>query len=225
MKKYLALALALITLMSCLLVACKKEGNPDDTDPIDMPFLGGGTTTTTGNGSTPEAWTEAEGTVYVLSNALNVRSSADMGNNIVGQAKYKDEFQRVKYNSTWTVIKYKDQECYISTKYVTTDKGSIEITPEDPAKTMYVNTDYMNLRNTPLYFNGYDANVEGSVAKGHEVKLVGRNNSADNAWVVINVTFKSSVTGETVTKDMFCRIGNLTDTKPEVTTTTGAGQG
>lgn len=153
MKKFLALFLALITILSVSLVACgKKDGESTNTTaPNDDLWTGAPIEpgTDSGSDSTPVTtlppvdlpYTEdtARTTIYVAyAGSCKLRSSDSDSADSAGTANFKDSFTRVKYNDYWTVVDINGTHKYIKTKFVTTDPKEITFTDVEPT-TVYAN--------------------------------------------------------------------------------------
>ena len=154
MKKFLALFLALITILSVSLVACgdKDDKNPAaTTDPNDDIFTGDPSVTSgndSGSDTTPTTtlppvnltYTEdtARTTVYVTYGAnCNIRTADNDSATVVGSAAFGASYQRIKYNDVWTAINYNGQERYIQTKFLDTIAEKVSFSTIDPGVTVY----------------------------------------------------------------------------------------
>lgn len=130
MKKTLAIFLALITILSIALVACKDKtpaavgGDEEEDDPyVSQNNIPAGSDTsdtsdTTGGGEA--GWTEKTGTVYLMADGVNVRSQATSGNNVLTyNNKIGTSYEFTAVNSKWYKIIYNNAEAYISADFVT----------------------------------------------------------------------------------------------------------
>ncbi len=224
MKKFLALFLVLVLAFSCILVSCKDNNNeedPDETDD-DSSFIGLGSTvaTTTGSGAnggsstqptkkthTEYDWTvDTEGaTVYVVANGVNVRSDTDSRKTEDNQtyratANFGDKFVRIRYNDEWTQIKYNEQEYYISSAYITTNKGKVVFENDAEETTVYVISASLNLRNSTWVDND---TLVTSVNKGVELTRVAT--SDDGTWIRVRCTYTPIGEETPVTKELYCK--------------------
>lgn len=151
MKKFLAIFLALITILSVSLVACGDSNEPADTkDPNDDIWTGDPVTTTDPATTTTApvttlppvnlTYTEdtARTTVYVTYGAnCNIRVDDNKNAAVVGMAAFGSSYQRIKYNDVWTVISYNGQERYIQTKFLDTIVEKVTFSTIDPGVTVY----------------------------------------------------------------------------------------
>ena len=198
MKKFLALFLVLVMAFSCVLVSCGNKNNNNDADNTDDDddIVGIGTqptgTTTSGNngngGSTSLTWTDdANGTmVYIQVQSLRVRSEANYDKETaLYEAKFNESYKRIKYNDEWTVIDYKGKEMYVSSKYITTDKGYTTFTMDDAESTVYVISNYLNLRSSTCTYD--NSNLKTDKEKGDELTRVGI--SENGKWIMVKVTY------------------------------------
>ena len=199
MKKFIALFLVLVMAFSCILVSCKKDEQPDEPDTSDDEFIGIGTpapdtstspTSTTapqGNTASEFTWTDdTAGTmVYVKIDALNVRSDTNTSEDTYKATAYFGEsYKRLKYNEQWTLIDYKGNQYYVSTKYVTTDAGSIIFTDDAAPSTVYVNVENaLYLRTSTYYADNYDKNIAVVVKRGATLTRIGT--SKNGAWIKV----------------------------------------
>lgn len=161
MKKFLALFLALITILSVSLVACgKKDGESTNTTaPNDDLWTGAPIEpgTDSGSDSTPVTtlppvdltWVEdtARTTVYVTyGHNCNIRTEDSTSSTIVGEAVFGQAFQRIKYNDVWTVIEYNGNQRYIQTAFLDTIVEKVTFEPVENL-TVYVKPgNTLNLR-------------------------------------------------------------------------------
>ena len=166
MRKFLALALALIMIFS--LVACKPavdtdDSSADDTDPIvnppetDVPENTGDetedTSETSGTGDETEEpqgpeFTEVNETVYVYgTDVLNVRKEASADSEKMGEMKEGEQVTRIGYNAKWSKISYYGETYYASSDYLTTH-APLEF--DDKTDTVYIVAEgSLNLRKKP----------------------------------------------------------------------------
>ena len=111
-----------------------SETTPSETTPSDDPVVD----------PEPDNFTETNDKVYVTTTKLNIRSSAEIPDgeanfykNVVGTVDMDAELERIGYDSNgWSKIRYKDQECYVGTASVTTEKPITDFT--DKEEVVYV---------------------------------------------------------------------------------------
>ncbi|MBQ8140373.1 MAG: hypothetical protein IJ038_01615 [Clostridia bacterium] len=214
MKKFLALLLVLVMAFSCVLVSCNKDNeDPENTSDDDDDFIGLGTGTGTGTGTsgtgvetgnthTDFTWTDVNETVYVSVARLSVRTDT-----LVSEETYKgtitfgQSYKRIKYNAQWSLIEYDGGEYYVSSKYVTTDDGSVTFTNVDN-KTVYVCAEKaLNLREWTDASADAD-NIEVLVKRG--VALTQTGVSKNGKWV--RVSYES--------KTLYCSANYVSETAP-----------
>ncbi|MGI6167272.1 MAG: SH3 domain-containing protein [Eubacteriales bacterium] len=192
MRKFAVLALALLVLI--LLVSC-KNGNGDDTSDssssytIETSTSPGEETSTEPATSEPTEtsepaettapdtqdpssiiFTPVDQTVYVTGENVNVRSAPSVTGDIIAVLHYGDDIRCVGTSEKWYKIIYADKECYISSDYVTFDNISGNDF-EAVNDTVYVTTDYVNLRRGPSTATEIMANL----TKGASLTRIGRN--------------------------------------------------
>lgn len=202
MKKTLALFLALITILSIALVACKKntpaaapsddeedEGqyvslnNPTDSDTSD--------TSDTSKDDTTGWSTLTDKKVYLMADNVNIRDAAAKNGKSLGKANLNDEFDAIAYNGSWYKISYDGSEAYIMATFVTTNKA--EATFIDFAEADYEtlvidehgstqNPYKVNLRTCPALDEIYKTVAREATLDGQLVKI-GENQSG-NIWKV-----------------------------------------
>lgn len=61
-------------------------------------------------------------TVYVSATDVNIRTAPQPGSNVVTKLSTGAELRRTGYHEEWSRVIYEGQECYIATRYVTTEK-------------------------------------------------------------------------------------------------------
>ena len=222
MKKLLALLLALATILTISLTSCGKQDdeNPDDTgndiietpptdEPQDSDSDSDSQSEDTGNDDPQPPVTEFEAkndTIYILAPGANIRTEASKKSEIFAQAKYGKELKRTGTNGEWNRVELNGVTVYIQANLTTSDKDVITFNDLEP-KTVYVDVDtQMNLRTTPLFFDGYEDNlylVNGKgLPRGTELTLTGVN--AKGNWSRVEYEGKT----------YYCRPGNLSDTVP-----------
>ena len=224
MKKILALLLALATILTICLTSCGKEdteepGTPDDeiieTPPVDEPEDSDNepddsqTEDTSKDDPVTPTVTEFEeknDTIYILAPAANIRTEASKKSEVYVQAKYGKELKRTGTNGEWNRVDINGVTVYIQANLTTTDKNELTFEDLEP-KTVYVDVDtQMNLRTTPLFFDGYTDNlflVEGKgLPRGTELTLTGVNVKGN--WSRVEYEGKT----------YYCRPGNISETVP-----------
>ena len=223
MKKFLALVLALLTILSVSLVACgNNDDNPEETttEPSDIwtgEATGDGTTTGGGDGTTQPAnmgWTDDGNTVYVAYyHECNLRTSDSEKNesNIAGTAKFGDSFTRVKYNDKWSVVLVNGAERYIKTEYLSSDNGYSSYQDVTPT-TVYVTADSLVLRWAVYSEDTAEDTAAVYLDKGDSLTQTGV--SANGKW--IRVTYKDAT--------LYCSGTYVSTTAPsdDTTETTGS---
>lgn len=70
----------------------------------------------------PEATMIPKNDIMYASTDANIRSSMDYGDNIVGVLKYNEPIERIGIIDKWSVVKYNNQECYVSTSILMANK-------------------------------------------------------------------------------------------------------
>lgn len=193
MKKTLALFLALITILSVALVACKKNtpsAIPSDDEGDDGQYVslnpnptGSDTSDTSGTTGGTAGWTERAGTVYVMGDKVRIRSQANSNNSsiITNETKIGDSFAFTAVNSKWYKITYNDAEAYISAEYVTENANEADFTTKK-----LTTPDPLTIETAPSNY--------GNEGKGYAIAL------RVNACLVENASditiFKADVTAE-----------------------------
>lgn len=223
MKKFLALFLVLVMAFSCVLVSCgnkNKNNDADDTGDDDDDIVGIGTlptgTTTSGSGnggnSTSLTWVDdANGTmIYIMVQSLRVRSEPNYENSTaLYEAKFNESYKRIKYNDEWTLIDYKGKEMYVSSKYITTDKGYTAFTKDETETTVYVSSYSLNLRSSTCTTD--DTNVKTDKKKGDELTRVAT--SENGKWIIVRCTYTPFGQETPVTEELYCFAGNVSADK------------
>lgn len=239
MKKFLALFLVLVMAFSCVLVSCNKDkgnDNGDDTGDDDGIIGGIGTqptgSTSSGQGGTtaPDktthtdfSWTDdTAGTmVYVMVDGVSVRSdtnaSKDESNNTWrATANFGESYKRLKYNDQWTLIDYKGNEYYISSKYITVDDGYITFEKDAEETTVYVVAASLALR-TNTYVE-YDDNIRTYALKDAELTRVAT--SKNGKWIKVRCTYTPTGKTDPVTEVLCCKAEFVSATKDSAPTVT-----
>lgn len=78
---------------------------------------------------TAPAMEERDETVYVTGDQVNVRAAAQPGAEVITALGIGTELRRTGYSESWSRVVYKEQECYVSSQYLSVTK------PELPAET------------------------------------------------------------------------------------------
>ncbi len=210
MKKILAAFLALITISSVALVACKKDKNPSsdgggndggdgfefvNTSPSTSD-TGTETTDTGDDDNTPSSsFTDltAEKTVYVVS-TVRVRTEPSIKDSTVkATVTAGTELTATAKSSKWYKVKYNNEICYVIAEYVTDEKAEIEyadVAADDPIKTLTIAeknnaSQQVNLRESPVVYDDVHyvtvTNKEVTAEKPLEIL---KKNAAGNWYIV-----------------------------------------
>ena len=125
---------------------------------------------------TVDTFVETNDKVYVITTSINIRSSinTDSDDNVVGWAQTDNELERIGYysegaNAGWSKIRYNDQECFIKTSTVTTQKP-IVIEDGEP-ETVYLTMNILCYKK-PSMISGYSPE-EDWLYKGTEIIRLG----------------------------------------------------
>ena len=78
---------------------------------------------------TTVAMAQADDTVYVTGDQVNVRTSASTSSQVITTLNKGAELKRTGYNDSWSRVQYQGQECYIASRYVSTSKPEAETQP------------------------------------------------------------------------------------------------
>ena len=84
---------------------------------------------------TAPAFTAVDETVYVTGDQVNLRKSAGTSGEIAAKLSRGTKLQRTGSSDSWSRVIYQDQECYISSQYVSTKEPETEPAPSAPAVT------------------------------------------------------------------------------------------
>lgn len=84
---------------------------------------------------TAPAFTVVDETVYVTGNQVNLRKSAGASGEVVAKLDRGTSLKRTGSSDSWSRVIFKDQECYISSQYVSTTEPETEPAPSAPAVT------------------------------------------------------------------------------------------
>lgn len=80
------------------------------------------------------AFTDADETVYILSDLVNIRSGCGTEYGIVTQLNRGDSLKRTGYSESWSRVLYKDKVCYVQTKFVSAEEGGGQPRGNTPPK-------------------------------------------------------------------------------------------
>jgi len=207
MKKFLAIFLALMMILSVSLVACSEKKKPVDDDENwegedTYNPLGTGTADTTKDpdDSTPVVsggtWTDKNDTVYIC-HPTYLRYSDSNGDKSSIEMKVGDALTRISTNEKWDKVTYNDQTYYVYSYLTTTQKGEVTFTPITPGvTTSIINKNPVgteptktNLRTTPCYDEDLDnlgaSALTKAMTSNGELVITGINET--KTWV--RVTF------------------------------------
>ena len=200
MKKTLALFLALITVLSVALVACKKktpsvssDDGEDDGQYVSLGDVTTGTGSDTSDTSKAGAsWTDlTDKKVYLMADEVNVRDDSTTKGKKLGVANMGDSFDAIATNGDWYKISYDGGEAYISATYVTTNSADATFNDyaEAEYKTLIVdqhganqNAYNVNLRTFPSLDEIFEV-VTRETTEGGQLVKIGENQSG-NIWKV-----------------------------------------
>ncbi|MBQ8345464.1 MAG: hypothetical protein IJY42_04260 [Clostridia bacterium] len=213
MKKFLALFLALMAVLTVSLVACGDGGDSEGETTTTEDFYVDPTETTTNGSNNTETTTAANdtwitdgNTVYIVDClSCNVRTSDSTSStsNIAGTVKFGESYTRVKYNNKWSVIMVDGNERYIKTDYVTADKSFTVYTEKNA--TVYVTANTLNLR--WCYF-GTDDDIAVIMKKGAALTQTG---VSSGGW--IRVEYEGNT--------LYCNGNYVSETEPTTDTSEG----
>lgn len=166
MKKFLAIFLALIMVLSVCLVACsKKKPSTDDENDWEgedtYNALGTGdsssaVTEDSDDDNTPSTsgeWIDKSDTVYVGINGTNLREGPGKSYKVGTKVNFGTALTRTGTNGTWDKVTYNGGEYYVDSDLVTTDGNdfSFEADLTDPVVLTVVGDYTVNLRTSPFY--------------------------------------------------------------------------
>ena len=192
MKKFLAIFLALIMILSISLVACDKTENTDepaeedefvckkDKDTTDVQDDTDDEGTDTSKGGTPSsAWVEETGTAYIRANEVNVRKQKSTSSNSIGALNLGDSISYTGYNGSWYEVTYEGEKAYVSADFVTTDARIVQFeAPTNPAANSAIHVksgNKTNLRSDPA--------AAASTLKGS----IDASKTADNGLIILEI--------------------------------------
>ncbi len=166
MKKFLAIFLALLMVMTVALVSCKKDETTDEGDDWDNEGYddigsdsGTGTTPDNGTDTTPDdgngtaTWIPKEDTVYVGMNNTVLRDGPGSSYGKITTVNNGTALTRKETNGTWDKVVYNEKECYVLHALVASDANDFAF--DDLAEANRVNLTIaqgkqVNLRTTPF---------------------------------------------------------------------------
>lgn len=184
-------------LLTASLASCVAKGSGDD-NPVGTggsePYYTNQTTTPSGtvSPSTDPAkvtYAAADETVYITKNNTVLKLASDTNQTITLGAT--TELHRTGKSTAWSKVQYQNAEYYVATSLLTTDDLA-EKTFDECSKTMYVNTNSVNIRKYP---SAEDFSEKVSSANlDTEVKVIAE--SSQCGWSKVEVKKNSStVTG------------------------------
>lgn len=208
MKKTLALFLALVTILSIALVACKSNTPPissnDADDDVWADRANTSETSTDTSKNQSGSWEVLDATtVYVMADGVNIRDGASKSDKKLGSANIGESFPALETNDDWYKITYNNEEAYISADFVTTDAAEATFVDFEEANYVTLTVDEhssgqdaytVNLRTMPaldeigktVSRNGTDKDgkADGTFATtGGQLVKIGQNQKG-NIWKV-----------------------------------------
>ena len=84
---------------------------------------------------TAPAFTAVDETVYVTGSQVNIRKSAGTGGAVITTVSRGTALKRTGYSDSWSRVIYQDQECYISSSFVSKEQPAPELETTAPAVT------------------------------------------------------------------------------------------
>jgi uncharacterized protein YgiM (DUF1202 family) len=195
MKKTLALFLALVTILSIALVACKSNTPPVSSNDADDDVWAdrantSETSTDTSNNKTKGGWTEVNYTIYAMANDLNIREDDSASSKSLGKVNIGAALTATAKSDDWYKISYNDGEAYVSADYITTDASEATFTDLTAPETLVIKEDTnnsygekgrnVNLRSNPVfddespYTTIYRNNTQNNELK--KIAVNGKNN-------------------------------------------------
>ena len=164
-----------------------------------------------------DGFTNADGTVYVISIELNVRTSPEIGDNEHSAVVYGTALTRTGYNDKWTRINIDGTDYYVSSDCVSLEKPILVTEFEQKNDTVYVTTDSLSARSTPFY-DAEGVNIIKSFAKGAILKRTGvATREYDGIlWSRVEIEVEEEVDGvkKTVTKTAYISTKYLANENP-----------
>ena len=114
-------------------------------------------------------FTECDDTVYVITTALNVRTSPDLTDNIYTQVKQGEALRRTGYTDNWCRVIIDEKEYYVSATYVSTEDPNATLEFSVRYETVYVTAENLYIREAPSSTGA----IVDTVTKGTEMIRVG----------------------------------------------------
>ncbi len=212
MKKILALALALLMIVSLVsLTACTKdeEENPDD----EFEYNDGSKDSSTGSGDESDAWynepdddewiSRTDYYVFVGVDGVALRKGPGVDYDMVAVLNANTELKCTRTSDTWNEVIYEGMTYYVSAQYTGSAKDfKFDDYAEENQVLLTIKAEKsINLRTTPFYsdaakdfnvgINGFDASgLNGKDAAGADVveslRLIGRSKSG--VWYKVAYT-------------------------------------
>ncbi len=203
MKKTLALFLALVTVLSIALVACKKNTPPASSGGegedvwADRTPNTSDTSTDTDNKKPTGGWVEVNYNIYAMADQLNIRKEDSTSSASLTKVDIGKEMVAVAKSDDWYKITYADGEdgfAYVNADFVTTVKDEATFTnlpepevlkiKEDTNNTYGEKGREVNLRAFPLFDENSDiTTIYRSNTLNNELKKVAVNTKG-NIWKV-----------------------------------------
>lgn len=84
---------------------------------------------------TAPAFASVDETVYVTGDQVNLRKSPSVSADVVKTLNKGTELKRSGISESWSRVKYENQDCYISSKYISKDKPASQAAESEPAVT------------------------------------------------------------------------------------------
>lgn len=167
MKKFLAIFLALMMIMTVALVSCKKNDNTDEDgdnwDNEGYDSIGSGSESGSGSGSGSESgsdsgtgagtWIPKEDSVYVGMNSTALRDGPGSSYGKVATVNSGTALTRKETNGTWDKVVYNDKECYVLHALVASDANDFQfddLAVENRVNLTIAQGKQVNLRTTPF---------------------------------------------------------------------------
>ena len=168
MKKFLAIFLALMMILSVSLVACSEKKKPVDDDENwegedTYNPLGTGTTAITedsdddNNGPVSGEWITKSDKVYVGINGTNLREGPGKSYKVGTKVNFGTELTRTGTNGSWDKVTYNNVEYYVDSELVTTDGNDFAFGADlaEPIVLTVVGDNKVNLRTSPFYSDDF----------------------------------------------------------------------
>ena len=201
MKKTLAIFLALITILSIALVACKDNTPPisssDDGDDVWADRSTTSETSTDTASKTKGGWTEVNYTIYAMANNLNIRKDDSSSSESLGKVNIGASLTAVRKSDDWYEITYEGGEngvAYVSVDYITTDVTEATFKDLDAPEPLVIKEDTnnsygekgrnVNLRSNPVFDDESPyTTIYRNNTQANELKKIASNEKG-NIWKV-----------------------------------------